>query len=132
MAEYRFKRSYDLTSRHARLLKVAFFTALISFCIEIDVFFLPDMAYSFDANWLWLTLFAFLFAGGAMILLADIFLWIGMLRFIVKYDDRAGKSFWFVIVLFGLNFGAALYYFFVYRKYLQHNAALIEVGRQTA
>lgn len=130
MSEYRFKRSYDLTSWMARLLKVAFFIALFGIFVQIDMLFLPHgFSYSYEATGLSLAIFAFVYAVFAVILAADIFLWIGMLIFILTYDDRAGKTLWFVVVLLGMHFGAALYYFTVYRKYVKHNSMMVEVGR---
>ena len=128
MSEYRFKRSYNVTSRTARLLKAAFFIVLIGFFIEIDMLFLPsDFSFSYDANAWSMTIFALMFGTGMIILPADIFLWMGMLVFIVQYDDRAGKTLWFLAVLFGMSLGAALYYFFVYRKYVQHNSVPAQI-----
>ena len=61
MSEYRFKRSYNVTSRTARLLKAAFF-------IEIDMLFLPsDFSFSYDANAWSVTIFALMFGTGMII-----------------------------------------------------------------
>ncbi len=48
---------------------------------------------------------------------ATFFLWFGMWRYWVRLDDspRMAKRLWFVILLFGLWWGACLYYLSVYR-----------------
>ena len=44
-----------------------------------------------------------------------------MLQFLFKYDGRGVvlKTAWFLVVFFGLSYGAGVYYFFVYRKFMK-------------
>lgn len=53
-------------------------------------------------------------------------IWFGMLQYWMRIDQSTplAKRLWFVILLFGLWYGACLYYFFVYRRQVKL------VGRQ--
>jgi hypothetical protein len=68
-------------------------------------------------------LFAFFFAVGFCVLYQWWF-WLSMLWFLVREDARrsASKAFWFLVVLLGLSYGAALYYFCGYRRVLRLSA----------
>jgi hypothetical protein len=47
-------------------------------------------------------------------------LWLGMWRYWVRLDnsDQGTKKIWFVVLLFGLWFGAIVYFFAIYRRQL--------------
>jgi hypothetical protein len=47
----------------------------------------------------------------------EISLWLGMWRFWVRLDKSSSgmKKFWFFVLLFGIWYGAAVYYFAIYR-----------------
>jgi hypothetical protein len=117
MTEFKFKYPYVESKRLSALFKIAFFLVLASFVMVSGTLLLPsDASYSFGGGAIHITLFWLLFCFVLTLICASFFLWIGMLQFLLKYDGRAAKLLWFLIVLFGLSYGAALYYFFIFRK----------------
>lgn len=121
MKNYRFKRQYSPSRRTVAVFRTAFVIALVSFLFQFAALFLPTgSSVTFQAR----PLAIVFFFGGLFVvfvlLCANATLWFGMLHFLVTYDGSAfgRKVFWAVITFFGLSAGAALYYWFVYRKYL--------------
>ena len=50
-------------------------------------------------------------------MVAEVYLWLGMMWFLLVYDKTplAIRLLWFVLVFFGMSFGAAVYHFVCYR-----------------
>lgn len=117
MAEFKLKRPYIESKRLSAFFNRAFFLVLATFVMVSGSLLLPsDVSYTFGGGPLSTTLFWLFFCFVLILVCANLFLWIGMLQFLLKYDGRTAKLLWFVVVLFGLSYGAALYYFFIFRK----------------
>jgi hypothetical protein len=91
------------------------------FLVIEALLFAPKETYTWPAGAMVITLFGLLFCFVFILMCANFTLWIGMLHFLFKYDGRWGvlKAAWFLVVFFGLSYGAAVYYFFVYRKFMK-------------
>jgi len=117
MTEFKFKYQYIESKRLSALFRAAFFLVLATFVMVSGTLLLPsDVSYKFGSGPLFTALFWLFFCFVFVLMCANFFLWIGMLQFLLKYDGRAAKLFWVFIVFFGLSYGAALYYFFIFRK----------------
>jgi hypothetical protein len=133
MKPYQLKREYCVSRGVLALFKVAFILTVLSFLLQAGVaLFQPAGTYTFRSALLTQLLFAFLFLIAALLVIAGFVLWGGMLHFWIRYDGRSSflKTLWFLICFFGLSFGAALYYWFVYRKLLE-SAGLVTHGEGT-
>ncbi len=122
MDEFRFKTRYAGSRRIQSLFQIAFYLVITAFFLLIEAaLFGPDKTYTWPAGVLVITLFGLLFCFVFILVCASFTLWIGMLQFLFKYDGRwvVLKAAWFLVVFFGLSYGAAVYYFFVYRKFLK-------------
>ena len=121
MNNCRFKRQYSPSRRLVAVFRAAFVIALVGFLFQFAALFFPTgSSLTFQARPLAV---AFFFGGLCVVFLllcANATLWCGMFHFLVTYDGGAfgHKVFWTMITFFGLSFGAALYYWFVYRKYI--------------
>jgi len=111
---------------------MAFFLVIVGLFLEICMLFVvpEDMIYSFEPRPAALAAFGLLFVTFAALVCANISLWAGMLYFIVKHDSSpmAERLVWFLVSLFGMSFGAALYYWFVYRKLPEKTQRVAAVG----
>jgi|SRR5882757_4030033 len=117
MTEFKFKYHYIESKRLSTFFRVAFFLVLATFVMVAGtLLLLSDVSYKFGSGPLFTALFWLFFCFVFVLMCANFFLWIGMLQFLLKYDGRAAKLFWVFIVFFGLSYGAALYYFFIFRK----------------
>src|SRR6185437_7065610 len=121
MKNCRFKRQYSPSRRLVAVFRAAFVIALGGFLFQFAALFFPTgSSLTFHAEPLAIAFFV----GGTcfvfVLLAANATLWFGMLHFLIKYDGRAfgNKAFWAVITFLGLSVGAALYYWFIYRKYV--------------
>ena len=122
MDEFRFKTRYAGSKRTQFLFEIAFYLVIAAFLLVIEAaLFAPDRTYTWPAGALVITLFSLVFCFVFILLCASFILWIGMLQFLFKYDGRGVvlKTAWLLVVFFGLSYGAAVYYFFVYRKFLK-------------
>lgn len=120
MKAYRFKRQYSPPTKVVAMFRLVFIFAVISFVLELMALFFPEVHYTFQTGPITTALFLLSFVVVFLLLCANIILWIGMLHFLAKYDGREStqKLLSALIVFFGLSGGAALYYWFIYRKYL--------------
>lgn len=100
--------------------RIAFFLVVLGLFLEVGaVLLVPnETMYMFEAKPAALFAFGLLFVAVATLVCANFSLWVGMLYFLVRHDSSPGaeRVVWFVVVFFGLSFGAAVYYWFVYRK----------------
>jgi hypothetical protein len=122
MKTYQLKRQYCASRKVLALFKAAFILTALGFLLEISVaLFQPEGTYTFGSALMTQLLFWLLFVIVAILVVAGFFLWVGMLYFLIKYDGRSAfrKTVWFLVCLFGVSFGAALYYWFVYRRFLE-------------
>lgn len=120
MNNYKLKRHYAPTPRVVALFRGAFALVLIGFVLELMALIsLPEGSYSLQGNRA-ILLFAAAFAVALILLVANATLWFGMLHFLAVYDGRRlfKRLLWAVITFFGVSGGAALYYWFVYRRYV--------------
>ena len=62
--------------------------------------------------------FWLLFSFAGILVLAQLYLWLGMMCFLFFKDGRSlpEKALWFLLVVLGLSWGATLYFFRIYRK----------------
>jgi hypothetical protein len=121
MNAFNFKCEYAASKRTTSVFKVAFFLVAVSFVIEtVALFISSGESYTFSGGGLSSLLFWTVFCFVFLLLCANFALWLGMIQFLLKYDGRSvgRKTLWFFIIFWGLSFGAALYYLFVYRKFL--------------
>jgi hypothetical protein len=117
MIEFKFKHQYIESKRLSALFRMAFFLVFATFVMVSGTLLLPsDVSYTFGGGPLSTALFWLFFCFLFVLMCANLFLWIGMLQFLLKYDGRKAKLFWLFIVFFGLSYGAALYYFFIFIK----------------
>ncbi len=120
---YRFKRPYVPSRRTTSLFRAAFYLVIVTLVLFVIVMTLaiidPGATYTISGT-LASVVFWLEFAVVAILMSASCCLWLGMLYFLIVYDGRSGflKGFWFVVVLLTVYFGAALYYWFVYREFL--------------
>jgi len=101
------------------LLKVAFILVVLQLILAIVVsIFAPDQPQFFRVEAASLVIFSLVFVSVLILICASFFLWISMLLHIFKFDKKPlwRKSGWLFLATFGLSFGAAIYYWFVYRK----------------
>jgi hypothetical protein len=128
MNAYKFKHQYRATKRVSSIFKTTFFLTALGLLLVVGAtIFSPEATYTFGGNTLSARLlFGLFFLTCVVLLAAYIGLWVGMLHFLIKYDGRSPsrKAPWFLICFFGLSYGAALYYWFVYRKFLAAGAPL--------
>ena len=121
MKIYTLRKQYSASKRVLSLFRTAFFLTTAGVLLELIVAIIqPEGTYTFGSALMTQLLFGLLFLTVATLVLAYFVLWVGMLHFLIKYDGSplSRKSAWFIVCLFGLSFGAALYYWFVYRKFL--------------
>ena len=123
MTKYKLKRQYKASSRIVGMFEIAFMLMLVTLLIDIGSLFLPtDRSYTLGGSIPAILLFGIIFLLVVALICANVILWIGMLHFVVKYDGRSlsRRILWFILVCFGLSFGAGLYYVLIYRKVLQN------------
>ena len=121
MTNYTFKRQYSPSRRTVAVFRAAFVMAVVSFLFQFAALFFPTgSSLTFQARPLAIVFFFGALFFVVLLLCANATLWFGMLHFLATYDGSAfgRKAFWAVITFFGLSAGAALYYWFVYRKYI--------------
>ena len=121
MSKLRFKKQYSPSTRTVALFRGSFVIAVVGLLFQfLAIFMLPEGTLTFQAGPVSMLFFVVAFCVVLLLLCANVTLWFGMLHFLASYDGRAfgQKFFWAVITFFGLSVGAALYYWFVYRKYV--------------
>ena len=125
-------RLYRISPRTKKFYRMAFFLVIAGLLLELFLVFLvpDDMNYAFEPSPMRLAAFGLLFVAVAALVCANVSLWFGMLYFIVQHDSSpmAERLVWFLISLFGMSFGAALYYWFVYRKLPEKTQRVAAVG----
>lgn len=106
------------------------FTFFLVFAATI---FAPDNTFTFPPTSRVITLFLSAFMVVAALISASLFLWIGMLHFLIVYDGRsaARKGLWFLIMLLGLSYGAAIYYWIVFRRFLPNTQEPLQANQKS-
>ncbi len=97
----------------------AIFTAFNVVLQLVLLFTVEPGNYEVSHTFAGLVAFGVFFAVAELLIFAQFFLWLSMLWFLVKYDSFGIG--WLLLMLFTLSVGAAVYYFFRYRKYFQHS-----------
>jgi hypothetical protein len=119
MITYNLKRQYRSSARLIAMFRVAFALVVITFLFVVAATALaPEETYTFDLTPRVTGLFILSFLICLVLVAAACVLWIGMLYFLITYDGRPSgtKALWLIITVCGLSYGAALYYWLVYRK----------------
>jgi succinate dehydrogenase hydrophobic anchor subunit len=116
---YRLKRQYRPSARVSAVFCAAFALAVITFLLVVAATALePEETYTFDVTFRVTAPFILSFFICLVLVAAAFVLWIGMLHFLITYDGRPSgtRALWLIITVCGLSYGAALYYWLVYRK----------------
>ena len=117
--------NYLPSSRTVLSLRLAFWLAVLGFCLELSVgvFLLVEPGVSYESTGTPAVVFLFwtIFAIVGIVILASVYLWLRMLHFLAAYDRSSAvqRGCWFLVVLVGLAWGAALYYIVVYQRLVE-------------
>ncbi len=112
-----------ITSKYATaLFLIAAWVTAISF-IAVATLTTMDVAQALDVeDWhVGIRTFWIVFCLLATSIVLQLYLWLGMMWFLIRYDKNSclAKGLWMVLVLCGMSYGAAIYYFVSYRRVLK-------------
>ena len=117
-----------ITSNYASgLFLIAAWVTAISF-IAVATLTAMDVAQALHVeNWhMGIHTFWIVFCLLATSIVLQLYLWLGMMWFLIRHDKNSSlaKGLWMVLVLCGISYGAAIYHFVSYRRVLKRVCAV--------